>query len=249
MKYFKICLYSFLLAFCFCIKGVSNQNESNFSQNQASLKVRAFSPKQGENTPFDHIFVFDNFPKNKKFILSQSRLFDISSNSFKELAQLSIDENHLITDSKGYCTVFFGLISEQYLKGERVKFKCCYPDGKLIAETSIVISPLHFKSKNGTFFVNAELHSLNPTNYELTYTGIKDGEVVHFRSNSGKETLEQNIRFSSNMGYGYSPDIIGEKGGKSSIKVQRSSEDAVEFDLSWGSVLLGDFLKNYKEFK
>lgn len=102
---------------------------------------------------------------------------------------------------------------------------------------SLKIRAAEFKSKDGTFAVNVKLYSLSPTNYELTCTGLKKDEVIHFLSRSGKEELKYDIPFSPNMGFGYSPDVIGEKGGKSSIKIERSTGDSVEFTLYWGDAL------------
>lgn len=241
MEIRKMFLMMGMLALSVSTSMVYGKDKSALSKiNAPYLRVVPSMMVSSEN-PFDKLFLFNNFPINQEFILHVERPF--VDKTFSEEVRLVINEDYSITANNQEPSYFFGLNTSRYFKAERLHIKCSYPDGKLIMEMDYTPSPYHFESKEGTFSVDAELFMIVPATYKLTYKGLKNGEIFHYRSISENEVIERDVPFNPNVIYSMSPDVVGKKEGKAAIKVTRASGDALEFELPWGIMLIDTLSK------
>lgn len=90
--------------------------------------------------------------------------------------------------------------------------------------------PIHVKSKNHTFSITAEVSSLIPiTNFSIELKQLGHKESVRVLSVSGKEDLS--FETAGQKIFMYSPDVIGKKGGISTLTFIRKNGDTASLDL------------------
>jgi hypothetical protein len=193
----------------------------------------------------EHIVYFENFPKSKLFRVSFARKFQKNPDTYKNSNRLKIEKDWIEVDERTKVK-FYALSSTGFAEGERIKYQFRDLAGKLIAETSYVPKPIRHKSDQGTFYLNIELESFEPTLYSYTLEGIKDGEKLNVKSLSGSETINNDEIYHSKSIHGYMPGIVGKSGGKSFLEITRESGDKVSIDLFWGKQLLREIKKQCK---
>ncbi len=189
----------------------------------------------------EYILTFDDFPKNKDFIVSYSRAIQKDPGTYKQIDKLRIDDQNFLTVNEVDKALIYPALPPEWLaQGERIKYRASLLDGTIISETSFIPYPITKKSKNGSFDVKAELTSLFPTTYQISYEGLKPDETIHICSISGSEML--NFDLSANI-FIHMPGILGKSGGISSLESSRNSGDKVILQLKWGDEITKEIMK------
>lgn len=212
------------------------------------LKISMYQYSPSETPPIEHqkilgktsprnwltLLSFSESPKEDEIIISLRRPLMNErkpTSKFKMTKKFKKGEGH-----------FFVIDGNGYFPGEQVNCKIFSKEsGEIYYEAFLTPQPIHITNPSGTFAIDATLNMLLPmTNYELRYTGMKKGERYSFKSISYGEILSHPLT-SDHSVMSYSPDVIGRKGGLSTITLRVSNED-ITFTLPWGTTLL-DYLK------
>jgi hypothetical protein len=133
--------------------------------------------------------------------------------------------------------VIHGIEGIGFLPGEAIdcEFKSL-KTGKILYNSKIIPQPIHVLSSKGNFSCDVELIAVVPlTMYDIKLSGLKDGEILDLYSKSGSEKMNYPLRFTSNMGFSYTPDSDGKKKGTATIKFTRSDGEFLQAILPWGT--------------
>lgn len=234
MKYYLKNMCLILLSF-FSIQGKINCDELL----KPKVRLELASKQQKSGGALGPIMYFDNFPRNENIRISFNR--PLIDNQYKKLDVVKINNDGLIC-IKGKKYLFYSL-ADAYLSfpGELINYRYEFDNGNLITEASFILQPLRFISKYGTFYVDIELKSTNPTIYEFDFFGLDDKEILSLSSITDMELVENTFEHPSRQLY--MPGVINKHGGVSKVKISRKSGDYVYFQLNWGISLIERILE------
>ncbi len=133
----------------------------------------------------------------------------------------------------------FSFVSKGFLPGEKVILSLETKEGeKLGMPVEFFPNPIVQETTNGRSKLLAELSSVNPTCYEITFEGIPSLETLQLHTNSSGEVIDQQFRYTQGSCIGLSPGVIGKKGGFCAFTIKRQNGEKFELKLPWGEELL-----------
>lgn len=193
----------------------------------------------------EQCIAFENFPTDQNIEFHYSLPSIGKDERFVKNCSLKFDEKGLLSVN--------GIIQEHFkplvvmsncLPGERIWLRFTYPNGKIIAETSYIPSPIRAESKHSDFAFEAELLSRVPTIYKLMIAGLNENEKYKFESYSEGEKLDHVITFGEFAEISYSPEVIGLKKGKAKVKITRATNEFLSLTMDWGNCFIKKYTKN-----
>lgn len=229
LKFFCLALLGFVLI------------QGNINGDQPAIRIEEVSPVQKSLGMTGLVMYFDNFPRNQNIKIMHNR--PSISKDFQKLDIIKINSDESI-HINGKNFIFYTFGNNIFIPGETINFQYELDNGTILAEASFIIRPLMFISKYGTFYVEVELKSINPTIYKFEFHGPVDNETLHLSSLSCLELLENDFVYHSKQLY--MPGVINEYGGVANVKISRQSGDYVYFHLDWGISIMEKMLKNLK---
>ena len=112
---------------------------------------------------------------------------------------------------------------------------------------SFVPHPITTENPTGEMSITAELLTLKPACYVLHLQGFKEGEDYVFRSESGKEVIENIQTFNAKRINTISPGVVKKKGGVGKLTIRIREQD-LTIELPWGKSM-DDYANGVKPSK
>lgn len=208
------------------------------------VRIIKSPPEVLEHGGDEYMMVFDDFPKNQEFIISYSRVIQKDFGKYKPLDKIKIDDQGVLTVNGKKRALHYCVSYECIAPGESIKYKYTTLDGKVIAETTFIPKPIRKKSKQGTFWIKAELTSFFPTIYEISYEGLELNEIIQSCDISGNEIMESENWYNPKDCYLHMPGVLDKSGGVFHMqKTRRKNDDNVILSLKWGDDIIKQILK------
>lgn len=207
------------------------------------VKIVKASPELLAKGSDEYIMIFENFKKNQDFIISYTRVIQKDPGSYKPLDNLRIDEENILHINGTDKAQFYSIKYPGFAPGEAIKYKISQPDGKIIAETTFTPKPIRKKSSKGTFYVQAELLTIYPTMYGITYEGFEMDEKIHHCMILESELEESDFVYSPANEHVFVLKGKGVLGGIAHIEITRSTGDKVILSLKWDKAIIKSQLK------
>lgn len=182
------------------------------------------------------IIRISELPKDEAIVLKWKRPLvakktqrkEVPKDLFSEFAELLGEENPA-----------FLLSSKGFLPGEKITFSLETTGGTAIGQSlEFFPQPLIQETRSGESKLIAELSSLSPSTYEITFEGIPSFETLIMSSFSSGEKLVNTFQYRKGSCIGLMPGVVGKEGGSCKLSIQRQKGEKFQLDLPWGNDLL-----------
>jgi len=168
------------------------------------------------------------FKWERPLVAKKAQCKEIPKNLFSEVAALLGEENPA-----------FLLSSKGFLPGEKITFSLETQGGTVIGQPlEFFPQPLIQENRSGESKLIAELSSLSPSTYEITFEGIPSFETLIMSSFSSGEKLVNTFQYRQGSCIGLMPGVVGKEGGSCKLSIQRQKGEKFQLDLPWGDDLL-----------
>jgi hypothetical protein len=187
------------------------------------------------------LFKLEGYPTNKEIILEIKRLASPDPKAYEKLLFFTIkdDGSMLISGTDQQIQTVIGN-SRGFLPGERVFYRFRTIDGKVNNETSGIPTPAIVRNKDHKVVLNAELVSVNPTAYQITFPTMTNGEEYELKSISVGDIVRAKPKYNKDKPLIYAPAAkANSKGGDAILEIRRKSGPTYAIKLPWGCALEG----------
>lgn len=193
------------------------------------------------NAGFEYKARFKNFPLDTDFRLTVCRVCSLKINHYMVLATLRNNSNGTFT-ADGTCKpILIQKIGP--VPGERLRYRLLAADNSVVSTYSFIPSPIIAKSKQGGFVAEAELVSMSPTIYKISFKGLVPHELVKLQSeNSGKLS---ELYYDPDMHDGvfyYMPGEVRQKTEKVKLTITTNGKDSACLYLTCGIALYNEYI-------
>lgn len=130
--------------------------------------------------------------------------------------------------------------SRGFLPGERIILTLTTQDKTSISEkVEFIPHPIVLEAPKGGAKIKAELVNLRPAYYAIQLEGFNTSEKIHLKSLSSGEEMNNDFFYTKELGFSYSPDVIGKEGGVCDLTLTRQNGEKFRLHLPWGEEFLG----------
>lgn len=209
---------------------------------QAVQALPRLKPLAGQEPEHNKIlFKLEGYPKDKEIILEIKRLASPDPKSYEKLVSFKIQDDGamIISGTEQQIQTVIGN-SRGFLPGERVYYRFRTADGQVDNETSGVPTPAVVRDKDYRIVLKANLVSVNPTAYEITFPTMADGEEYELKSVSVGDITRAKPKNDKNKPLLFAPAAkANSKGGDAILEIRRKSGPTYAIRLPWGCALEG----------
>jgi len=199
------------------------------------------SDKYEKIVNFDHghhktIIRISELPKDEAVVLKWKRPLVTQKTHTEECRK---EQFLKIAEFLGEENPAFLLSSKGFLPGEKITFSLETTGGTAIGQPlEFFPQPLIQETRSGESKLIAELSSLSPSTYEITFEGIPSFETLIMSSFSSGEKLVNTFQYRQGSCIGLMPGVVGKEGGSCKLSIQRQKGEKFQLDLPWGDDLL-----------
>jgi len=206
---------------------------------QALPRLKALANQEPEFNKI--IFRLEGYPKNKEIILEIKRLASPAPESYEKMVSFTIqnDGAMLITGSDQQIQAVIGN-SRGFLPGEKVYYRFRTVDGEVDKEVWGIPTPAIVRDKDHQVVLKAELVSVMPTVYQISFPKMNEGEEYELKSTSVGNVVRSKPKYHKEKPLLYSPVAGGNsKGGEAILEIRRKAGPTYSIRLPWGCALEG----------
>ncbi len=192
------------------------------------------------NAGFEYKARFKNFPVDTDFRLTVCRSCSLKVNHYMVLTTLRNNSNGTFT-ADGICKPIL-IQKVGPVPGERLNYKLLAADDSVVATYSFIPSPIITKSKKRRFTVEAELISMAPTIYAISFKGLEPHELVKLQSENNGKLSE--LYYDPDMHdriFHFMPGEVKKKSGQVKLTITTNDKDSACLSLTCGIALCNEY--------